>query len=198
MLKQICFLYVAIVCASPLFTPTAHADKIRAPWPYIVQTETGTAYFKMVPDSGQAVGKDAQGPNGHGAFYVVSPSEGDTVKWQVKGWYAYRVFVSRDGRYLVRLGNWPEGRAPSRRDLAVAFYDNGRLLKSYSTAELIKKPERIQATAGHYPYLGDTEPHWLADGDSIFALETADGSHYRFDAKTGKILRSAVMGKRME
>ena len=55
--------------------------------------------------------------------------------WRVKGWYAFFTFLSDDGRYLVRMGDCAFGSEPSPANLALAFYDNGKFVGYYSTAE---------------------------------------------------------------
>ena len=104
---------------------------------------------------------------------------------------------SASGRYLVRMGNWPRGNKPSNDDLAVAFYDKGQLLCSYSTRDLIREDSKVWASVSHYFYL-DHEQHsgFIAKeglpGNFSFWFEftTIDGIQYRFDIRTGLIVKA--------
>src|SRR5262245_44291637 len=88
-------------------------DIEASPMPYIVAGDRGRCYVKMAPDNEKG---------GIGTAFQVSGSATETPLWSVSGWYAFTTFVSHDGRYLVRMGNWPRGDQPSDDHLAVAFY----------------------------------------------------------------------------
>lgn len=61
--------------------------------------------------------------------------------WTVD-WYASTVYVSSDGKHLAKMGEWPslnDKGIPDTQQLAVAFYENGELVKHYpiSIVELV-------------------------------------------------------------
>src|SRR5262245_31848410 len=103
------------------------------PRPHVVASRFGWYFFKMSPDPTDATNRD----KGLGFAYKATVGQADELVWQTNGWYADDAFLSDDGAYLVRLGNWPSGDKPKASDLAIAFYKSGALLKSYSTADLI-------------------------------------------------------------
>jgi hypothetical protein len=120
--------------------------------------------------------------------------------WRMDGWHAYSLFVSDDCRYLVIVRHGGPGHAPAPDDLALAFFDRGKLLKRYRVVELLKDPSRVRRTVSSYGYVAyprdpfqpDSE-HYDAGAelgfeyDHSFAVKTVDGLRYRFDARTGEI-----------
>ncbi len=167
----------------------AMADREMAPYPYVVSGQAaGRHYFRMLPatDPSQV---------GVGTMLRVG-QDGDEVLWKVEGWYARRCFVHEGatGPVLIRLGNWPRGRAPAKEHLGLAFYRDGRLLKEYSTADLVKDPGKVEASVSHYPFLDWDKPPRLAHESGpdgwrwVFSLVSADGVLWRFDPETGEVL----------
>jgi hypothetical protein len=155
------------------------ADSPAAPVAYVVTSSSGRYTFHMLPadeDSGVA--------------YEIKPSGGLKEIWRVKGWYSFKVFLADDGRHLVRMGPWNEGSNPTPDHLAVAFYRDGILLKSYSTAELVKDHSKIVSSVSHYRWLAGRDDE--AEGPQLgwngqFTLTTVDGINYRFDVTNGEI-----------
>jgi hypothetical protein len=184
-------LIVLVLCVT--FQSAIRADQVMEAAPYIAVAEGGRFYFKMVPDKKR---------EGTGTGYEVTSAGRDRRLWSVSGWFSFAVFLSEDGRYLVRLGDWPQGHKPSDEHLAVAFYDKGELLAQYSTKALIKNPGALRPSTDHYEYLMRRSPrgfigtaaepygirHW-------FQLVTYDGIHYVFDRRTGEIVSEAPYDK---
>jgi len=120
--------------------------------------------------------------------------------YRTAGWYSFEVFVSRDGRNLVQMGPWNSGQVPSSKDLAVAFHKDGKLVKSYSTTDLLKDPGKVSTSVSHYMWRADQDDSILneqrkrvvptLDYENHFTLQTIDGWKYVFDAGTGEILES--------
>lgn len=173
--RSLIFLFIFII--TPLY-----ADREAPPFPYIVQAEMGQFYFRMVPGKGYA--------------YKLTNGKKDELLWKTEGWYSMRVFLASDGIHLVRLGDWPRGQRPTEKHLAVAFYKNGTLLKSYSTKDLIEDYSQVQKSISHYLYLMEGEDKLgLYSGrdkklrfyDGVFKLTTIDGIEYKFNIETGKI-----------
>lgn len=108
-------------------------------------------------------------------------------KWNVEGWYSFGTYPSDDGVYLTRFGDWPTGDSPKKEDLAVAFYKQGKLIRTYSTADLIVDPKKVRVTVSHY--------QWLAEGQhghfyyKQFGLTTIEGREIIFDLESGEITK---------
>jgi hypothetical protein len=161
--------------------------------PYVVSSPNfGRYYFKMQPDTNHLFDRD----KGKGEAYQVLAGDRDSLLWITNGWYAGWVFLSSDGIHLVRLGNWPRGNAPSDSHLAVAFYKNGNLLKSYSTKELIRDLSRVQPSISHYEYLGPYPSSIkFYDNQDLFRLVTVDDVEYIFDIHSGDVVEMATKSK---
>jgi hypothetical protein len=157
------------------------ADEEIASHPYLIQSINGKYYFKMVPTKGKYIGDR----KGIGYAYEISADSCDKILWKVSDWYSFKTFLSHDGVYLIRLGNWPRGNKPSKEDLAIAFYKNGKLLKPYSTLEIITDENNIGKTKSHYKYMkGDAG--FIQPYEYKFEITTIDNYVYVFNAKTGK------------
>ena len=181
----------AIIALAGLVPAPLPVDLEFQPRPYVVATSDGAYFFKMSPDP------EAPDDRDKGFGYAFKPEVGrDNVQlWSTSGWYADQVFLARDGKHLVRLGNWPRGSEPSKADLAVGFYESGQLLKSYSTAELIRDPSRVPRTVSHYSFLGEPAPSFASEPTLVqdaltFRLVTSDGIEYIFDVMSGSISSS--------
>jgi hypothetical protein len=191
-------LVAGFICIfSPLF-----ADSPAPPVAYVTAASPGFAYFRMVPrpydESGHL--------NGFGIAYRVGPDGADEELWRTEGWYSSEVFLSFDGQYLVAMGPWSSGHEPKNEDLAVSFYRNGKLLKQYSTADLVKDKTKVSASVSHYRWLARdvdssalrnraadpalVESQLRVSWDNIFYLKTCDGILYQFDMTTGEIKKA--------
>jgi hypothetical protein len=176
---------------------TSSADSPAPPTPRVMVSASGRYFFSILPPHWNDKGQITRQPLG--TAYELQDNGSFRTLWRVTGWYAFQCFLSDDGRYLVRMGDWAFGHEPSKEDLAVAFYDRGKLLREYSTAELVKDKTKVVTTVSHYFWLaseaarfgpGRDEKHYEPPptlDDDKFLLKTCDGIEYRFDVTTGKI-----------
>lgn len=181
-----------ISCVFAAAVSSLWADMPAPQVPYVTAAPGGEAYFKMIPSP------DGKWGDGFGIAYRLREDGSDVELWRTKGWYSHEVFLSADGEYLVVMGPWNLGHAPSQEDRAVAFYRRGALLQQYSTADLVKDGSKVFATASHYRWLArDLERYAKAEKDpeselriiwkNTFRLKTCDGILYDFDITTGEI-----------
>lgn len=105
-----------------------------------------------------------------------------TPLWTVD-WYAFEVRLSRDGRHLVRFGPRPS----HARMLAVAFYEEGRLLKAYTIEELVSNLEALPRSVSHFRWRAGAD---VDDRRQILRLRTLSGDTHLFDLTTGERLAS--------
>jgi hypothetical protein len=124
------------------------ADSPRRPLPYVVTAGDGIVYFRMFPRPRQGNHSD-----GFGIAYRIRDDGGDVVLWRTQGWYSTEVFLSHDGYSLVAMGPWNGGSQPTKEDLALAFYRQGKLIKQYSTADLVKDNSKVTRSLSHYTRL---------------------------------------------
>lgn len=174
------------------------ADSPAPPVPLVFTSDSGSdVAFTMIPPK---YGKDYKiEKEAFGVAYKVGDDGSLKELYRTDGWYSFQVFVSRDGRHLVRMGLWSVGHEPAKDDLAVAFYEDGKLLKEYSTADLVKDITKVVPTTSHYFWQAPspvddkvTEAEQLRlrlhiDYTNTFELHTIDGWTYAFDVTTGKI-----------
>lgn len=190
------FLFLCLLAssASPVL-----ADSPAELRPYVTTAGYGSYVFKMLPATwrreGERYVKDREA---FGVAYELD-EKGDLIElWRTEGWYAFQVFLSDDCRYLVRMGVWPTIKEEYT-DVAVAFYDRGKLVKSYEVRDLLKRPHLIEYSTSHYDWKPQkqTVPNGIekdhlfhADypqGD-CFHLVMIDKTAYRFDLATGDII----------
>jgi hypothetical protein len=167
-----------------LLAAVAHADDEKGPYAYVGAGDGGMVYFKAVPD------RSAPDPRETGTvtvFSVDGRSGAETKLYEIPGMWGTDLALSYDGQLLVRLGNWPRGHEPSDQHLAIAFYNKGKLVKSYSTKALIKDPTKVEPSKSHYRYRleGAGFERW----SPRFKLTTVDGVAYTFDARDGSIVK---------
>jgi len=171
----------------------AQGDEELAPWPHITSSASGRFYFRMQPARGKSPAL--------GTMLQVTDSGKDEVRWSVSGWYAQQVFVVEGGESLVRLGNWPRGLEPKADDLGVAFYTRGKLVKSYSTLDLVKDLGAVRPTVSHYDFLDRDAPPALVglhvDGSfhHVLRLRSVDGITWLFDSTSGEVVHQSPSEK---
>ena len=175
---------------SCFFISNSYADSPAMPTPKVTTSNSGAYYFKMIPtryryenskyiEESKAFGK---------AYRLNDSGEGEEL-WSVSGWYAFRVFISDDGEYLVRMGNWAVGYEPDKDDLAVAFYHLGSEIRKYSTLDLIVDKSNVQKSVSHYFWLDNDESYpKLSWYGHMFELKTIEGKVIQFNISTGDIV----------
>jgi hypothetical protein len=167
-----------------------NADKSPAPYVKLTASDNGKFYFLLHPakrewQSGEyKVISDAFGM----AFRVLPDGSGEKM-WETSGWYAFRVYLSHDGKYLARVTTSPFGSAPDNNDSVVAFYENGKLLREYSSKELVKDAEKIERSVSHYYWTSNNRDLPKIDYADVLQIETIENRLYSFDMKTGDILK---------
>lgn len=177
---NITFRAILVLVCLAIFALPCFADLVAPPTAYVVSSSDGSHYFKMVPDK-----KDVRNQaKAKGTLYEVRSGK-DKVIYTVSGWYSYQVFISNDGKYLIRMGDWGSS-APNAGDLAVAFYVDGRQKKSYSTLDLLKDPGKAPRSISHYRWLENTDASYLLS--DMFSVVTVEKLEITFDIKTGEIM----------
>ncbi len=162
------------------FASASFADLVAPPKPYVVSSADGSHYFKMVPDKKDVWNKS----KAKGTMYEVHSGK-DKVVYTVSGWYSYRVFISNDGKYLIRMGDWPSG-IPKADDLAIAFYADGHQRKSYSTLDLLKDPSKAPRSISHYRWLEKVDDSYIRS--EMFSIVTVEKFNITFNITSGEIM----------
>jgi hypothetical protein len=176
-----------------VISASLRADTPPGEYPYIKTGLGGGIYFRMIPRHNDDVRRN----DGYGIAYRVKKDGSDQELWRTEGWYSPEVFLANDERSLVAMGPWNWGDTPKKEDTAVSFYRDGKLLKRYSTADLVKDPSKVFKSVSHYQWLarsaGEKPAMWtdpeaqLHISGSMFYLKTCDGILYEFELTTGNI-----------
>lgn len=170
-----------------LWTQSAYADSPIPPHTW--ERAVGSYRFVML-DPYDRTPQAAEGMRypAAGLYRADGPPE---PLWTVD-WYAHEgeVFLSADGEYLARMGPWPQ--IDNFDELAVAFYRNGALTKSYRVRDLVEKPDSLPRSVSHYGWHGDVayDPTQMR-----LTVATVTGLTYLFDVRTGSVISpSAQVG----
>ncbi|MBL9152689.1 MAG: hypothetical protein JNK37_09400 [Verrucomicrobiales bacterium] len=176
---------LALLAAMPM---KGLADIPAAPRPWVATSEGGNFFFKMVPPKRKKDGdKYVIEREPFGVAYEISEDGEFKEVWRTEGWYTFEGYLSEDGRYFVRIGPWASDQE-NHTDLAIAFYDFGKLLKEYQVKELIRKPDLLEDSVSHYMWRPEiqSEPNGFYGG--TFHLVMIDKTSYSFDYETGEII----------
>jgi hypothetical protein len=174
------------------------ADQELAPSPWVAVSEGGQFIFKLIPKKSHWEGKlntrEVIDKEAFGVAYAIN-AEGEFEElWRTKGWHASDGLLSSDGRYFIRYGPWAQD-LENQSDLAIGFYDRGRLLQEYTVKDLIKNTDALLPSASHYWWKAEVQskPNGFHEFDEkAFHLVMIDKTAYDFEVATGKILKTAV------
>ena len=179
---------VLLICG---YSHQSFSDSPMDKTPLITQTIGGQYYFIMMPERYYKDSK--RRVPAHGAAYELLKDGSSKKLWEVSGWYAFSVYLSSDGRYLARTGNWAMGHKPSHEETAVEFYDNGKLLKRYSTRDIIENDDSVQRSTNHYQWRHQGGFRLFINRNNEFRLRTIENVDLTFDVTTGEIKRKKIM-----
>lgn len=195
-----------------VFPFSAAADSPAIPEDFVIQTEDGKHVFVMLSapsyqqtricnerlknienfrrtsDYKTCLAEDNP-KNEAGEPYPVSGlyRKGAGVKPEYEiDWYAFRVFLSKDGRFLVRMGPW----ARSFDTLAVAFYGDGRLLNQYPVSALVSDRDSVMHTVSHFFWLKSTS---FDRERNRFSVKTVGNDVHEFDVTSGALISSRLV-----
>jgi hypothetical protein len=110
-------------------------------------------------------------------------NDGSTEPLWTVDWYAFHTIVASDGVHLIRYGNWTS----SYDKEAIAFFANGKLLRTYRINQLVDIPILLPHSVSHFDWLKSDA---FDDASLEFSLTTYDGNRIVFDARTGEIISS--------
>jgi hypothetical protein len=105
-------------------------------------------------------------------------------------WVVYedRLFFSTDFRHLAFLPIVSQ-------TVALAFYDNGVVMRQYMIEELVKDTDAITFTASTAKWLRWPDPSQFDAAANILTLATVEGLEYSFDITTGDVVRGEIIAR---
>ena len=175
-IKSICFI---IFILSFVLITTSWADKIAPNKEYKEYSENKEYFIEMIPS-------ESYEDIGQGKVCEVRKDE-NKLLWEVD-WYARKVLLLNDGKRLIRLGPWASKKDLS--DLAIAFYNKGKLIKEYKVSDLLEDENSIKKTASHYFWRSKIQsmPFGFVNKERKFVLTTIENETIIFNTKTGEII----------
>ncbi|MDH3968888.1 MAG: hypothetical protein OEU56_17870 [Rhodospirillales bacterium] len=181
------------------------ADQEASNVAHVVAGPYGRCYAKSVPK--HTYDPDG-GPRQQGRTEIYQVGETKDVLVQRYDWFSQILFVRcRPGRetVVVRVGPWHRGHDPRADHLALAFYQDGRLIRRYSTWDIaggeraeegaVSKYKNVSASVSHYTVFAsgpeltritETLGPTLKE-DWVIKATTADGRVLTFDIETGDL-----------
>ncbi len=160
------------------------ADQEAGNRAYVQASDYGLFYARSIPE-------EQFGLKGKTQVFQVSPAADRllyTLDWYSPELYLYG-YIAGPITYVVRFGPWNRGHEANGQDLAVAFYKDGKLLKSHSTLDIVSDPNRVSASESHYTVfrkkLGFRRP-W--GNQIVFDVENNSGGVMTFNADTGEMM----------
>jgi len=144
------FLWIAAI---GMIAPPSYGDREAPPIGYTKLTPGKRFKFVMFADFAYLGFKmPPRPPKTYPSSGLYLNNGSKTPLWAVD-WYARNVQISTDGQYAVRWGKWPDmGDYRDYRTLALAFYRNGKKLKSYLVRDLVSTRVRLPITISHYQW----------------------------------------------
>ena len=179
------------------YSATVLADEEMLPEDYTKATESKEYIFVMLPTKKgwfDFVEKNKAIRDKYPQSGLYRNDESRTPLWTVD-WYSHKheVYLSTDGRYVVRMGPWPrlwadkdlENGGPALKQPAVAFYKEGKLLKGYTIGQLVKDAKKLSRSVSHFRWEDKVA---FDDATGRFTVSTLEGNKYVFDIHSGKIV----------
>ena len=163
-----------------------YADKERANQTTTLNSPNGKYVVTLTPAT-------PFGEKGSGFAASVKDSVVIDTLWKVN-WYARTVFLLDDGNHLVRFGPWARDKR-GLTDLAVAFYNKGKLTKEYKVRDLVKDFKSVRRSVSHYQW--ESTDSLVTSGFSkdfkTYTLLTTDNLVYTFNTSSGKIVKMKTL-----
>ena len=155
----------AMLMTMAVLAASGFCDTHAAPAPYVVASDNHRYYVKVYPEANTPWAD----PRGTVTAFEIQATEPDRKFWESSEWYGYFIMLCDDGRHVVRFD-----------EDKVSFYEDGRLVKAYSNADL--------NTRG--PWMGRPLPTfgaWPIERDLV-RMTSYEQMERVFDLRTGDIV----------
>ena len=175
------------------FSITVKADSIASPTSYKKEIGNGKYVFVMLTtDSKKILSKTNKEYSKSGLY----ENDGSVIPLWTIDWYQSEgmVFITDDGYHIASLGPWATLLPNDKMDLnqlAISFYNRGRLVKEYYISDLIKNISYLRRSVSHFEWRDNVE---FDSNAATFTVLTKDKNEYVFDAKTGNIIKKIIKG----
>jgi hypothetical protein len=170
---------VLLWLASP---PTALAQR-EAPSRSFTQVAGEYVFVMLAEDAAPLASSTGKTYPSSGLY----PNDGSAEPLWTVDWYAAEVYPSSDGHHLAEMGSRPALKGKTR-DLslrAVAFYEDGKLVKEYDIGDVVQQPDVLPKTTTHFDWRRQVV---FDDRAGRLAIRTLDGQTFEFEMATGRIM----------
>lgn len=99
--------------------------------------------------------------------------------WTVD-WFSYQVFLSSNGKYLVRTGPW----ATKGADEAISFFSDGKLIRSYDVSDIVRNISALPHSVSHFEWEKHLDINPLK---TTLEVTTLEGGRLTFNLLDGKM-----------
>jgi hypothetical protein len=177
---------IKIVSAFTLFVmlcASVWADEEVGNSSIVRSSEYGRFYAKSVPD-------ESYGQKGTTKMFSVG-KDTDTLVCEYK-WYANEIYIGGNGDMtVIRFGPWQRGSKPEPNHFAIGIYRDGKVIREYSTLEMMSLGSEVSKTVSHYDVF--TQPRhlgfrWVKENIYQFEVEGVSGKLFTFDLDNGAII----------
>jgi hypothetical protein len=200
MKKWLLLIVVMVALALLPAVALAHSTPTQPPWwsgSYKVVSPDGKYVLVMLDGVYEKPGRDvAPETDEKNQLLLKYPTSGlyrndgsSQLLWAMQyiSW-RQRITLSSDGHHLVVWGGWSYHDA-TYSNTAFSFYEDSKLLTTYSVRDLVAYPEDLPDTAGHYEWLLDDS---FNDARGLLTIETYNHEKYVFSLNTGQPISSYV------
>ena len=177
--KQTLLLVITMLAGTFL----ASADQEAGNGLYVRSAQYGAYYAKCIPS-------ERYGTNGQTQIFIATRT--NDMLQTTFDWYSSNLYLQGTawGISVVRFGPWQRGSSASTNDLAIAFYMNKKLLKSYSTLDIAGSTTNVSQSISHYRVFSKIPGYrWIKSNDYAFDVTRSDGRQLSFDVRTGEIIQ---------
>jgi len=112
------------------------------------------------------------------------PKDSTNAIWTAD-WYSFRVLISPDGKYVIRMGPW----ASSISNEAFSFLADGKTVKTYSVSEIIRYPSTLPSSVSHFEWEKNSSVNFAS---GTFEVATLEGGSFTFKVENGEILKQEL------
>ncbi len=168
----------ALICVLVLMASDVRADSLAEPREHTVTSRNGKFALLLTPTDGEW---------GKGSGIV---SEVNGRELYAVDWFARSADLSDDGRLIVRHGPWASD-SRGLTDFAIAFYNEGQLIRRYEVRDLLNDPSKIDRSASHYDWRArvQSRPDGFTD-EGRYRLTTIDRTQHTFNPLAGTLVEA--------
>ena len=174
-----CIMAVALILMLFLTgTLTAAADLWEPPEFFKVYSEDESMFFQFVPRDIKRIDSTRTMVS---VYYNTEPPQ-LIHSWEFRDLaYENDFFFSKDLQHFAFI---PQADF----DIAVEFYSNGELVKTYSIRDLVRNYRRVFYTFSSAWWLKEGQDRPISQDGDMLTITTIDGLTYVFDINTGDII----------